>query len=541
MIESTPQQKAAASAGYWAAVLNRIELQRGPFTFKNHEYQMEPMANTCKRVCYMKATRGGFSEIEILKSLHGMIFKRYAEGVLYLFPTTDDVQEFSKSRFGPLIAKNHHALGRFVKNTDTTSLKRVGKTALLYLRGARLSEKRGTVPESSKLKSIGADKVVFDEVDHMSKEAIAKARGRMYDSPYQEEVFIGNPIAPGRGVDIQWAKSDQRFWQRKCNSCGKFTCAEKFFLRDPERCVGTRADGTGYIACHNCGREVFIRDGQWEPDYPDRTAYMRGYNWSQLTSMVCDPLEILRDFRDPPEDNLSDVYRLRLGLPHLAAENRLLEQQVLDCCTKDIPIYSHPGPCAMGVDIGRKKHVIIGQKVGKDQYAIYKIAIIGEDIEWNELGDLAKRFNVISDVVDIRPYEDSARKYQRDSGHKTYLCEYKEKQAQRAIYNDKSGIVSVGRTEICDDTHNLVAKSGRLRIPRACPEIEEFARQVCDPYKVWEENEKTGVGIFRYFGNNDHFRHALNYFLLAAQTMGVATNRRKQTQEYNCDNNYSRI
>ena len=514
---SNPSEQAAKlNAGFWAAELYKIELQRGPFTFRNHEYQIEPMENTCKRVCYMKATRGGFSEIEILKSLHGMIYGKYAEGVLYLFPTTDDVGEFSKSRFGPLIANNRIALGKHVKDTDTTSLKRVGKKALLYLRGARLSETRGSVPESSKLKSIGADKVVFDEVDHMADSAIAKARGRMYDSPWQEEVFIGNPIVPGFGVDKQWSISDQRHWWRKCGSCSKYTCAEKFFMEDPERCVGIRADGTGYIACKNCGREVFIRDGEWQPDLKDNTEFMRGYRWSQLTSMVCDPLEILSQYRNPPEGNLSDVFRLRLGLPHISSENRLLPSQVLECCSNDHPIHYHPGPCCMGVDIGKKKHIVIGARTGKHQYTIFKTAIIENDYDWHELADLAHRFNVSSDVIDSGPSIDSPRLYQKNSKHKTFLCRYTEN-LQNEVYNDKTGIVSVGRTELMDRTHRLVTTPGSLIIPRACPEMTVFAEQVSNPYKVTEVNPRSGIPTDRYMGENDHFRHALNYFLLAAR------------------------
>ncbi len=212
-MDLTPKEIASVDCGYWAADLYQIQLQRSKFTFTDHEYQWEPMKNRVKRVCYMKATRGGFSEIEILKSLHGMRYGRYKEGVLYLFPTTDDVNEFSKSRFNPLLSANREAIGKYVKSTDTASLKKIHK-AFLYLRGARLSEKRGDQAESSKMKSIGVDKIVFDEVDHMDDEVIAKARGRYYDSPWQEEVVIGNPIIPGEGVDKQWRLSDQRYWFR---------------------------------------------------------------------------------------------------------------------------------------------------------------------------------------------------------------------------------------------------------------------------------------------------------------------------------------
>lgn len=535
-MELTPKDIASVDPGYWASFYG-IKLQRSVFTFTDHEYQLEPMQNTCKRSCYMKATRGGFSEIEIQKSLHGMIYGRYKEGVLYLFPTTDDVHEFSKSRFNPLITANREAIGKYVKaagkGTDTTSLKKI-HNAFLYLRGARLSEKRGDQAESAKMKSIGVDKIVYDEVDHMDEEVIAKARGRYYDSPYQEEVFIGNPIIPGLGIDKQWQKSDKRHWWRKCNHCGTYTCAELSF---PD-CIKIRKDGTGYIGCDKCGREVFIRDGKWQPELKENTDYMRGYRWSQLTSAVCDPADILEDFSNPPEGNLADVYRLRLGIPYIPAEDRLTEAQVYECCGQEIMPHIHSGPCAMGVDVGKIKHVVIGVKTGNDQYTIVKVIQLSA---WEDIHNLARRFNVKSAVIDIRPYEDSARKFQSEVKFKTFLCEYKENTPRGIIYNDKNGIVSVNRTEIFDSTHRLVTTPGMLTIPRYCPEVKEFAKQMCGSYKILETNKKSGVSVYRYKGDNDHYRNAMNYFMLAAKGSRIVRVGGYKNRQKAVNNNYARI
>lgn len=513
----TPQDIAAYDAAYWAE-LYEIKLQRSLYTLTDHEYQLEPMQNKGKRVCYMKATRGGFSEIEILKSLHGMIYGRYKEGVLYLFPTNDDVQEFSKTRFNPLISSNRTAIGRYVKKTDTASLKKV-YDAFLYLRGARLSEKRGEQDESSKMKSIGVDKIVFDEVDHMDDEVIAKARGRYYDSPWQEEVFIGNPIVPDLGIDKQWQLSDQRHWYRKCNHCSKWTCAELFFMEDPERCIGMRADGTGYIACKNCGREVFIEDGEWQPELKENTDYMRGYRWSQLSSAVCDPLDILHDFNNPPEGNIADVYRLRLGLPYIAAEDRLTSPQVYECCGSEETPHSHSGPCAMGVDVGDTKHIVIGARTGNEQYKIFKTIQL---TSWNDIHDLARRFNVKSAVIDMRPFRDTAMKFQAEEPYQVFLCEYSDNPAYLRTWDIKRGIVKDYRTALFDETHRMVVTPGMLTIPRYCSKIKEFAKQLCNTYKVLETNKRTGAKQYRYKGKKEHYRNALNYFLLAASRNRVA-------------------
>ena len=521
-IELTVRQLAAVDPAYWAWY-NRIQLQHGQFSFADHEYQREPMSYTGRRKCCLKATQGGFTEGEVLISLHGMIVGRYPLGVLYMFPTTDDIGEFSKSRFGPMISANHRTIGQYVRNTDTAALKQVGH-ANLFLRGARLNQKiEEDSRESSKLRGISVDRCVFDEYDLMDPDAVAKARGRVGHSTVKEEIFLSNPTLPDFGIDLIFRQSDQRHWFRRCG-CGAFTCAELSF---PE-CVrlypkGESVDGKlGYIACSKCGKPVPVRDGEWVPQARENTEYMQGYRWSQLTSVYNDPAEILSDFNDPPEGNLADVYRLRLGLPYAATEDRLQESQVFGCCNDFLPSPSHPGPAAMGVDVGKTKHVIIGLRTGRDQYEVLRATTL---TEWSDIHDLARRYNVRSAVIDIRPYEDSARAFQKQASYPVYLCEYSESMTSGPQYNPNTGVVKVNRTEIMDRTHRLVATEGMLRVPRLCEETKLLAQQLCGVAKYKEKNKRTGVIVYRYksVGSvGDHLRHALGYFLLAASGGKVA-------------------
>ncbi len=534
----TPEQIAQVDPAYWAAY-NMIKLQNCRFSFKDHDYQKEPMASQVRRICYMKATQGGFSEIEVLKSLHGMINKKYSTGVLYMFPTADDVGEFSKSRFNPLILANKKAIGKFVKKTDTVSLKKI-HDAFLFLRGAKLSQKIGEQNESSKLRSISVDRVVFDEVDHIWQEdgeSIEKAKGRYGHSKIKEECYISNPTTPGVGIDLIWARSDQRYWYRRCK-CGEWTCAELSF---PE-CVHLRPDGTGYIACTKCGLELGINGnagviGHWVPQKKENSDYMHGYHHSQLTSVYNDPAEILNDFHNPPNNNLGDIYRLRLGLPYIAAEDRLIKSQVYAGCNNDIMPDSHPGPCAMGIDVGKTNHIVIGIRTSQNQYKVVKLARMSD---WNSIHDLAKRFNVKSAVIDIRPYENTVRNFQKEEPYNIYLCEYNENTAVGRQYNPNTGIVKVNRTEIFDETHRMVVKEGMLSIPRDCTEVREFARQMCGAYKILETNKKTKRSVYRYKGDDEHYRNAMNYFTLACSGNKIAIARGKHDQDRQtvADNNW---
>jgi len=320
-MELTPQDIAGTDAAYWAT-LNRIKLQKGVWSFDDRPYLVEPMQarlmDAPRRRCFMKATQGGFTEQQVCETLWGLRYGYYKRGVLYLFPTTDDVREFSKARFGPLIKANPLAIGQFVQDTDTAALKRVGD-AFLYLRGGTLSTHLEVdARESTKLRGISVDKVVYDELDLMDPDVMTKAQGRMGDSDVREEVYISNPTLPDFGIAAVFARSDQRHWFRRCG-CGEWTCAELEF----PNLIGKDEAGKGYIACKKCGKAVGISPGEWVAQEPSKSDYMWGYRWSQLSSAQNDPAEILEQYENPPNDNRADIVRLRLGLPFVSAEDKL--------------------------------------------------------------------------------------------------------------------------------------------------------------------------------------------------------------------------
>jgi len=484
-----------------------------------------------RRICYIKARSSfGATTTEGLKDLWGMIHGRYKMGVAHVFPTSDEVRDFSKSFFNPLIQNNPATIGNYVRDTDTASLKKV-RDAFLYLRGGRLSQKLGESDEDTSSKTAGfyVDRVVYDETDFMDASVIEKLKGAMYHSPIKEEVYLGNPSHEDYGIDSIFKQSDQRYWFRKCD-CGERTCAEKSF----PNCVKERSNGTGYIACNKCGRELSIWPGEWVADYPDKSNYMYGYHLSRLTNIYTDPMDVLRDFNDPPNGDLTDVYRLQLGRAYSSESDKLRKSDVLACCGRDIMDTRSLGPCAMGVDVGIIKHVVIGVKIDNERYEIVKVARCKD---FGEIHDLAKRFNVKSAVVDRGPDIDAAGQFQKQERFKVYLSIYSDTQPQEAIWNDNTGIVKVNRTGIFDATHRLV-KDGKLIFPRQNPDVEQFAVQCCNCARFEEKNKRTKQAVFRYRDTGDkkigaHYRNALNYFLMAASGWKIATvksNKNRQTE-----------
>lgn len=510
----------ALSPFFWAQE-NKIKLGGSTWTLRGHEYQVGMLTDEHRVQCDIKGAQMGVSENHVLRTLHGHIFGKYKKGSLYLFPTRDDVADFSKSRFGPLI-DNNPCIGNFVQSTDSTNIKKIHE-GFLYLRGTR---------SSSQLKSIPVDRIVFDERDEMPDDKVDLALERVSHSDVQEIVYLSTPTIPDYGIDEIYQRSDQRVWMIRCEKCGKETCLELEFpscLKEVPgkysadgQIINVEDAGRVYRACIHCDAEIYPRKGRWVVRESKNSSDIHGRWISQLNSIYVEPGTILKLFNDPPHGNITEVYNSKLGMVHIAAENRLTLNQVYGVCSRDAMETSHNGPCCAGVDVGKVLNVVIGCRPSANGLKVLKVA---ETTSFNDLYDLLNRFNVKSTVIDLKPEIHKVRDFQAaNKRFRVFACDYQEHQRGVTSWDEKQGNVIVNRTEICDATHELFETGSGFELPRRCNEIDIYARQMCNIAKVLEENPETGSKEYRYrkLSGADHYRHATNYLLLASERVGQA-------------------
>jgi hypothetical protein len=499
--------------------LNKLKLGGGPYKIERHEYQQGLFdENHPKQVC-IKGAQMGITEVWVLKTLHGMIHGQYPAGALYLFPTQNDVGDFSKARFDPLIGENP-GIGVYVQSTDSQHIKRVGN-GFLYLRGARATKAIGGEKKSSaQLKSIPVDRIVFDERDEMSDDMVTLAEERVSHSTVQELMYLGTPTIPDFGVDKMYQNSDQRVWMIKCQACGKETCLEIEFPNcihlDPK-------EERWFRACRKCGKEIFPKDGTWRAQYPDKSKDLVGWWVSQLNSTYIDPGKILHLYENPPHGDLSEIMNSKLGRAYIAAENRLTPNLVWGCCGEDYMKVKSFGPCFMGVDVGKTLHVVIGNRPTRRSVKILKVARVGS---FSDLHELARRFSVKCMVIDYKPEIRKVRELQNTERFPVFACDYVERKTGQAAWDEHDMFVKVNRTEICDESHEAVINPGRMELPKKNHEMQEYVKEMCNMAKTLIEDPVTGSKEYRYRKlGADHYRHATNYALLAAQRVGVQSDR----------------
>jgi hypothetical protein len=507
---------------YWWIRDNNLQLTAGPYDFENHIYQEGWLTEDAREQCFIKGAQIGATECLVLRTLHGMVHRRYPQGALYLFPTTRDVGDFSKSRFDPLI-QNNEFIGNHVKpvgqkGTDAQNIKKIGG-GFLYLRGAKSTKAiGGTKKTSSALKSIPVDRVVFDELDEMEESMIELARHRVMHSDVKELQYLGTPTIPDYGIDALYQSSDQRVWMLECQSCGKETCLDLEFPASIRR----RIDGTAYRACIHCAAELDPRKGRWVAQYPDRE--LVGWWISQLNSTYVDPTYILDKYEDPPYGDLSEVMNSHLGRAYIPAENRLTPQEVYNCMGKEPMLNRHEGPTCMGVDVGARLHVVIAERKTRNTLKVIKTCRVES---FRDLHDLARDFNVKSAVFDLYPETRKVREFQKAENFSVFGCQYVEQRSGQIQWDEKDLTIKTNRTEICDASHDLVVEPGRLELPRRSSELDQYVKEMCNVAKVLEEDVETGSRLFRYKRlGADHYRHATNYCLLASERCGITSDKK---------------
>jgi hypothetical protein len=488
-----------------------IRLPSGMFSFEGHEYQRGILLDQSQRTVLKKGSQLGVSEAEILKSLHGMMSARYVAGVLYLFPIDKDVTQFSKARFAPLLRDNPH-LAREVKDTDSAELKQIRK-AMLYLRGAKATSKiEGQKKMATQLLSIPVDRVVFDERDLMDEAMIDLALERMGHSSIQEEVYLGTPSLPDYGVTKLYDESDHRVWEIKCQHCGTGTILELEF----PACILDSANGY-YRACKKCKREIFTRDGQWITLNPSNKD-LAGFWISRLNSPFVNLKKVMELFASKDPRKKTELYNSVLAMAYVPSENKLNPSDVIAKCGQDLMEMRHPGPCAMGVDVGAKLNVVIGYR--KDAYH-FQLVHVARVTEFEDLSQFMKSFNVQCCVIDCEPELRKAREFEAEHRGRVWLCDYQDTLKAGPAWDEPKRMVKANRTETCDATHELFNQE-LILLPHKNEEIVLFSRQASNIAKVLEEDKESGSRTYVYKTlGEDHYRHALNYFWLACKQVSV--------------------
>jgi hypothetical protein len=313
-----------------------------------------------------------------------------------------------------------------------------------------------------------------------------------------------------------------------CESCNEYTCIADEFPNSIRYKKDERGKYQPYFGCIKCGKEIYVVNGKFVAKFPDKydpeypMEGISGYHISHFITPNCNLSIVMHKWEEAQMDKSKmGLFKNKyLGEAYIPIEDRLIQQDVFNCCGNDHMKSQSSTVTAMAADIMKTNRVVIAQKTGEEAAKIIYMARISG---FDALFDLVQQFNVKSAVVCLRPYEESFRKFQArckqyDPEIKVFGSEYPPR-GLKVPYkiDEQSGVYTLSRTEIMDKTQAWV-RSGKLEIPRKCEEVKVFAKEVCNTAKTLEVNTDTGDRVFRYRPIGDkqeHYRHCLNYLWMA--------------------------
>lgn len=511
---------------FWAQYKG-LEVRPGiKFSLDGMPYLVD-LINVDKRISHVKkGTQLCLTTTNFVDDIHALYHRRYEQNIMYLMPAVKVVQNICNVSFDPLISGNRHVFKKHMVSKNSSEAKTINGRSMVFV-GAQLSDVDGA-KDSANLRSIPCDRIDRDEVDHIHPDAIEMSKQRLQRSKFRIEKNWGSPTTPGHGIDLLYEGSDQRKWQIKCQACGKYTCLGETF---PD-CIKL-VNGVWTRSCVHCGKEIFVKDGSWQADFPDRRE--AGFWVSGLLSPYCDLEEAMYRFEN--NDKTAEFMRSILGIATTDAELQLTRQAVQDCCGQDLPLRHYSGETVMGVDINKTLDAVVGIKVGRDQYHVLSV---GSFDNYDDLHAYAKKLNVKKAVFDSGPYDHGCREYQKNNGH-VWLCYYNETQPGNPKWDRKERSVRVNRNEWCDKVFDTVT-GRKIALPCSSPpSMQTYIHQMTCTEKVLVEN-KAGMEKPRWEKRGrDDFFHATLYFLLAASQSSIQKLHGEPGQRYTKTKNSFRI
>ncbi len=484
--------------------------------FRRYPFVCEIIDRHAPRMTIIKGAQLGISIAMVLKSL-GDARRGGLRGILYGFPSDREVQDFSKARFAPLMAKNPGQWNAIDStDTDSAGLKQIGDV-FIYFRG--IGQKGGASTKSlSAIKSIPVDRAVFDERDEMDDSRFEEAKHRLDGSLSPELTCLSTPTLPGYGVDLDYVSSNQSAWLWKCTACSAWTCLEDTY---PD-CIATSRDRDPYYLCSGCRGPLERTKGEWVARKPDVRDHI-GYWVSQL----CSPTKTAGDILQAADDavrrgHLRAFHNQTLGRAYAEVDEEITRQQLEALLTDTPKPLRHEGPCAMGVDPGKPHWYTVRVRTSDvDSLCIAR----GRADTYEELHRIAQQYNVQSGVMD-QGYDPSAVASFVEAHAGWYGGLYVGGKRSSADWDHRERMVKMGRTRTLDDAHRAIIAKRVTHVQRDEFWDKYFVPQMTNLKRATLEKDRTGEreGVWVVTGGqkNDHLRHADAYCHLATERVGLS-------------------
>ncbi len=466
---------------------NHIKNEKGDeIRFNNHLFLYDIYADWSNEIVVKKSAQVGCSTAFSIKMAYAAKSPRFRVNSIYTLPTDGDVKEFVTTKFDPIVLAN--PIIKEMIGKDNTHLKEFDGRFVYF---------KGTRSESAAIMTT-AELIVKDEVDRSDQSTLgtfeSRTMGYKGENAWTGSWELSNPSVSNYGIDLSWKRSDQKEWFIQCAKC---------HMQQTLRWDRNVNESRGTYVCASCGKTLTNLErmiGQWIAQNPGSP--VSGYHISNMMAPWMSAKDLIAKRKKHDDEYFQNFI---LGEPYSSGDVDDFRRIIYDCWT--------PGPIdgppyILGVDVGRTKHYVLGNKKG-----IFKI---GTCIERLELEEIIERYNpwVLMDAGPERTWaEEFRQKYP-----KFYINFYKRdrdtaepvkfgKDAEHGVvWSDRSRSIDQAVTdmllgEVLFDVEpkilNQFIAHWSVMVKRR--EVDAKGRELYS----WDKNSETAA---------DHWAHAFNYY-----------------------------
>ncbi len=467
MIVPTNEELAAANIHIFLEQYAITNDQGQKLDFYDHPFMWDIFEDWSPQIVGKKAAQITWSTCFNIKALYAA--KYFGMDIIYTLPSSSDIKDFVSGKTNRLIA-NNPIFGEWTKDKDSIEQKKVGDNIMYF---------RGTWTERAAI-AIPADLYICDEKDRSKQDVVAMYSSRLQHSKFGWEWEFSNPSAPGHGVDVKWAKSDQKHWFVKCDNCFK----EQYLTMDNIIIPEGKGEEDAYFGCTDCQTELNRRRGRWIAKYKGRK--ISGYWISLLMAPWVPASKILEMKRTKSEEFfanfvLGDVY---VGKGNVLTE-AMLKQNLINAVN---PQDARP---IIGVDTGVNINYVVGNKYGTFFYDKCE--------DYEPIRSLLKRWPNAIAVIDQGGDIIGPRKLREEFPNRVFLCFFKASQGndKLVVWDDENGTVQADRDRMIQ---LVVDEFIEKRMPLYGTEADwyDYMAEWLGMYRTAEENS---LGVMKYHWN----------------------------------------
>ncbi len=545
-----------------AAHLHRTETEEPLIFDKATAWQVAIYKDKANVIVVMKCSQIGLTVFAIICMIDLL---RNGIPVIYVLPTKVTMYNFVKNRIDPILADVP-----FYKNNYATSQEDAAGSQLKTMFRRRVKFAGSNVRNAFYEMPAGA--VIIDERDLCDSLNLKYLEDRMGRAKVKRKIILGNPTFDKKGIHKDFTSSDQKEWNVTCGHCGleqsltlfdnciRQVGLKKYVLRDRRvqaeinkvarterleiaieiiRDTYERREQDARVYCREvtCQKPIDRHGaGRWIAKFPERP--VSGYHMNKVVGDPYPPAiitlyyKLIESLYDP--GMYQHFQNNELGVPYEESGNRISEGMLNDCLREYTMPQSIPfqilgrnieWTCA-GVDVGERLHLHISALFREKKRTKRIKLLIGtlgggiDDLAFEELDDMVKRFNIISGVIDAMPETRLARKFCKTHPG-WYMCWYNEKPGKKELNrDDKTRELSLNRTEAMDASLASAA-CGDLILPPDWRYLDngEFLEQMKMPIRIIDQKTERPI----WTKGKDHHRHTDTYDYWASLMPGAAS------------------